>query len=276
MTGQHPTRRTRDAGGSGRWTLRSVSGRLFAGARRDRGLAARRLHLGSNSGEDLDAARAEGVAVGQLTGAKDGRSRGDVYPAGLRAGSARATAAPTERPSAPPTRRPSARPGLDAPSFTDFDDKAERGGARVMTRGRIASSVFVLLMAGGAFARLPAGCRRGRRRRRRGAQRAEAELIARPRRAPSSAPPASGSPRARDEGLERRADRRAEAPVGRPRAERPRRGRLAERNVAARRARAARSVRTPPRRLRRGVLVVGDSLQVLTSPYLERYLPGSR
>ena len=52
-------------------------------------------------------------------------------------------------------------------------------------------------------------------------------------------------------------------------------GRAAARRAAPRVAREREAARAQARRLAGNVLVVGDSLEVLTSPYLQRYLPGA-
>ena len=107
--------------GPGRWTLRSVSAAcsliLVIAA-----LALGGYIVGSNTGEDLDAARAEGVAVGQLTGAKAGDRRG--YVSGYELGKRQGYGGAYREAFRTAYQAAFREAGLEAPSFTDFEDKA--------------------------------------------------------------------------------------------------------------------------------------------------------
>ena len=78
--------------------------------------------LGRDSGEDLDAARAEGTAIGTQTGAKAGDRRG--YVSGYRLGERQGYGGAYREAFRTTYQSAFREAGLEAPSFTDFEQKA--------------------------------------------------------------------------------------------------------------------------------------------------------
>jgi hypothetical protein len=121
MTEPAPTPASATPEDPGRWTLRSVSAAcslvLVVLA-----LGLGGYIVGSKSGEDLDAARAEGVAVGQLTGAKAGDRQG--YRSGYELGERQGYGGGYREAFRTAYQAAFRDAGLDAPSFTDFVDEA--------------------------------------------------------------------------------------------------------------------------------------------------------
>jgi hypothetical protein len=78
--------------------------------------------LGHGSGEDLDAARAEGVAIGAQTGARSGDRRG--YVSGYRLGERQGYGGAYREAFRTSYQAAFREAGLDTPSFTDFEQKA--------------------------------------------------------------------------------------------------------------------------------------------------------